>query len=219
MLLLTIAKYETPSGRVIQRDYSNGELYNYYTDGGSLRGENAETIRPRGDESKTDTGRSVFGGAGINPDVQIKPETVPIERSRVQQRLANPVFAFAMDVVLGKVKGVESYRVESPITFDYDLKATDFPITDNVYAAFKQYAANKYKVAPSQIDREREFVTRVLRTELVTAAYGSQTSFQVFNEYDDQLQKAIDLLPQAKQLALQAERAKLGLPIKAAAAN
>ncbi|MBK8302464.1 MAG: hypothetical protein IPK98_03260 [Chloracidobacterium sp.] len=37
------------------------------------------------------------------------------------------------------------------------------------------------------IDREREFVERTLRTELITAAYGSQTSFQVFNEYDDQL--------------------------------
>ena len=34
MLLLTIAKYETPAGRLIQRDYSNGNLYNYYTNGG-----------------------------------------------------------------------------------------------------------------------------------------------------------------------------------------
>ena len=40
MLLLTIAKYETPSGRLIQRDYSDGNLYNYYTNGGTLRDEN-----------------------------------------------------------------------------------------------------------------------------------------------------------------------------------
>jgi len=46
----------------------------------------------------------------------------------------------------------------------------------------------------------------VLRSELVTAAYGSQTSFQVANEYDNQLLKAIDLLPQAKQLAMQSEK-------------
>ena len=37
MLLLTIAKYETPSGRLIQRDYSDGNLYDYYTNGGALR--------------------------------------------------------------------------------------------------------------------------------------------------------------------------------------
>jgi carboxyl-terminal processing protease len=57
MLLLTIAKYQTPSGRLIQRDYSDGNLYNYYTDGGSLRDEAAS--RPKGSESKTDLGRTV----------------------------------------------------------------------------------------------------------------------------------------------------------------
>lgn len=208
MLLLTIAKYETPSGRVIQRDYSNGELYNYYTDGGSLRDENGDSTRPRGAESKTDTGRIVYGGGGINPDVAVKPQTIPIERGRSQGKLVSPIFAFALDLVLGKVRGVETYKVDKPIAFEYDIKSTDFPVTEAVYAAFKQYAAGKYKLAPAQIDREREFVERILRTELITAAYGSQTSFQVANEYDEQLIKAIDLLPQAKQLALQGERAR-----------
>lgn len=208
MLLLTIAKYETPAGRLIQRDYSNGELYNYYTDGGSLRDETTDAAKPKGAESKTDTGRSVFSGGGINPDVAVKPRTITIERSRFQLKLSNPVFAFALDLVLGKVKGVETYRVDRPIAYEYDIKSTDYPVTDVVFAAFRQYAAEKYKITPAQVDREREFVERTLRTELVTAAYGSQTSFQVFNEYDDQLLKAIELLPQAKQLALQGERAK-----------
>jgi len=208
MLLLTIAKYATPSGRLIQRDYSNGELYNYYNHGGSLRDEKVDSIRPKGAESKTDTGRTVFGGGGINPDVPIKPETITIERSRAQGKLLNPIFAFALDVVLGKVRGVETYKVDRPIAFKYDIKTADFPVTDSVFAAFRQYSIDKYKLTSAQIDREREFVNRWLRMELVTAAYGSQTSLQVGNDYDDQLLKAIELLPQAKQLALQGERAK-----------
>lgn len=209
MLLLTIAKYETPSGRLIQRDYSNGELYNYYTEGGSMRDENTDVVtHPKGTESKTDTGRAVYSGGGINPDFVVKPKTITIERNRVQTKLLNPVFGFALDLVVGKVKGLEKYKVDAPILYDYDIKSTDFPITDTVYAAFKQYAADKYKISPLQIDREREFVERTLRTEMVTAAYGSQTSFQVFNEYDDQLLKSIELLPQAKQLALEGERAR-----------
>ena len=208
LLLLTIAKYETPSGRLIQRDYSNGELYNYYTEGGSMRDDNADVGRPKGAESKTDTGRAVYSGGGINPDVVVKPKTITIDENRVQQRIANPVFGFALDLVVGKVKGLESYKVERPIIYDYDIKTTDFPINEAVYAAFKQYAADKYKITPAQIDHEREFVERTLRTELITAAYGSQTSFQVFNEYDNQLLKGIDLLPQAKQLAIQGERAR-----------
>ena len=52
MLLLTIAKYETPSGRLIQRDYSDGNLYNYYTNGGTLNEDNRPAAPPKG-ERKT----------------------------------------------------------------------------------------------------------------------------------------------------------------------
>lgn len=208
MLLLTIAKYETPAGRLIQRDYSNGDLYNYYTEGGSLRDENQEAAKPKGSESKTDTGRSVYSGGGINPDVPIKPQTITNERARVQAKIAVPAFAYTLDLVVGKVKGLESYKIDKPITFDYDIKPTDYPISDAVFASFKQFAVEQYKIPVAQIDREKEFVERILRTELITAAFGTQTSSQVFNEYDTQLLKAIELLPQAKQLAMQSERAK-----------
>ncbi len=209
MLLLTIAKYETPAGRLIQRDYSNGDLYNYYSEGGSFRDDIADTVKPKGPESKTDTGRSVYSGGGINPDIVIKPRTITLERNRLQQKIANPVFGFALDLSAGKVKGFESFKVDKPIVFDYDIKSTDYAITDPVFAAFKQFAVDKFKIPAAQVDHEREFVERILRTEMVTAAYGSQTSFQVFNEYDDQLLKGIDLLPQAKQLAIQGERARV----------
>ena len=214
MLLLTIAKYETPSGRQIQRDYSNGELYNYYTDGGSLRGE-AAAEKAKGEESKTDTGRTVYGGGGINPDVLVKPKMMTIERSRAQQKILNPVFAFALELVNGRVKGLETYRIDRPLIFDYDIKATDFPVTETVFAAFKDFAAAKYNVSAAQIDREREFVQRTLRSELITAAYGTQTSLQVYNEYDEQLLKAIDLMPQARQLAMQSERLRGGRALEA----
>ena len=71
----------------------------------------------------------------------------------------------------------------------------------SLYDSFKKFAVDKYNYTPAQVDHERQFVERILRTELVTAAYGTRTSNQVFNEYDDQLQKAITLLPQAKALA------------------
>jgi len=210
MLLLTIAKYQTPSGRLIQRDYSNGDLYNYYTEGGSFRDETGEDEKPKGTASRTDTGREVYSGGGINPDFVIKPKTISYERSRIEQKIASPVFAFALDLANGRVKGFENYRVEKPVAYDYDIKSTDFPVTASLFQAFKQYAADRYKIPAAQTEAEREFVERTLRSELITAAYGSTTSFQVINEYDDQLLKAIDLLPQAKQLAIQSERAKSG---------
>lgn len=207
MLLLTIAKYETPSGRLIQRDYSDGNLYSYYTKGG-VSADDQEPDPPKGAESKTDSGRSVFGGGGISPDVPMKPQTIPTDLYRFQQKLMNPIFAFAMDVSMGKVKGFETYKINKPISFDYDIKAADYPVTDSAFQAFKDFAVQKYKYPPAQIDKEREFVERMLRSELVTAAYGSTTSLQVLNEYDNQLMRAIELLPQAKQLALEGARSR-----------
>lgn len=216
MLLLTIAKYETPSGRLIQKDYSNGNLYDYYTGGGSLREEN-QNNKPKGAETTTDTGRKVYSGGGIQPDEKIKPQTITSERASQQAKLIDPIFAFSLDLVYGKVPGYENYRADRPITFNYDLKTSDFPITEPIYQAFKKYAAERYKLSAAQIDREREFVERNLRTEFVTAAFGSQTSYQVFNEYDTQLKRAIELLPQAKQLAV--ESAKINAQKAAANGN
>jgi len=205
MLLLTIAKYQTPSGRLIQRDYSDGNLYDYYTDGGSLREDNTE-IKPKGEASKTDLGRTVYSGGGINPDETIKPQTITTEKARFQQRFNDPIFAFTLDLAFGKLKSFEDFKVDRPITFTYDLKNTDFQINDSIFQTFKKFAAEKYGLTAAQVDREREYVERVLRTELVTAAYGTTTSLQVFNEYDTQLKKAIELLPQARQLALESAK-------------
>lgn len=208
MLLLTIAKYETPSGRLIQRDYSNGNLYDYYTNGGIGADDAAAEGTPKGPEAKTDAGRTVYSGGGINPDVPIKADTITTERFRYQQKLNNPIFAFALDLAYGRIKGFEHYKVDKPIVFGYDISAKDFPVTDDLYQKFRAFAVEKYKYTPAQIDKEREFVERILRSELVSAAFGSQTSLQVSNEYDTQLLKAVELMPQARQLAQEGAKAK-----------
>ncbi|MEK7723875.1 MAG: S41 family peptidase, partial [Acidobacteriota bacterium] len=202
MLLLTIAKYETPSGRLIQRDYSNGNLYDYYN--------NSEGDAPpnKGTETKTDTGRSVYSGGGIAPDEAVKPNTIPIERARQQQKLLDPLFAFSLDLSFGKVAGYETYKVDRAITYNYNLKTNDFPVSDALFQDFKKFAMNQYKIPASLIDKEREFIQRNLRSELVTAAYGTTTQSQVFREIDNQLTRAIELLPRAKQLALEAAKVK-----------
>jgi carboxyl-terminal processing protease len=212
-LLLTIAKYYTPSGRLIQRDYSEGDLYDYYTQGGTGRLENQKEqppARPSGPESRTDTGRVVYGGGGISPDESVKPSLI----SPAQQRLIDPVFAFSMELVTGRIKGFDDYLVQRPIEHGRDLKATDFPVTDALYKAFKDFVATKptYKVSAAQLDRERDFLSRQLRYELITAAYGLTTALQVFNNDDPQIGRAIDLMPRARDLARAAAQARLRNP-------
>ncbi len=206
MVLLTIAKYETPSGRLIQRDYSNGDLYAYYSKGGTLRDDKTPAT-PAGVESKTDLGRPVYSGGGITPDETIKATLLTQEQIQIRTKLQDPVFAFSLDLIYGKLAGFENYKVDRPIDYLSDLKATDFPFTDALYQAFKSFAMTKYKVSAAQIDREKEYVGRALRTELATAAFGMYTSYQVGNDFDNQLKRGLELLPKARELSQKADAA------------
>jgi carboxyl-terminal processing protease len=202
MVLLTIAKYETPSGRLIQRDYSNGDLYTYYNLGGTLRDEKPQA--PSGAEAKTDLGRSVYSGGGITPDEPIKAALLTPEQVQIRSKLQDPIFAFSLDLIYGKLPGFESYKIDRAIDFQSDLKPTDFAVSDALFQAFKKVAVEKYKVPAAQVDKEREYVGRALRTELATAAYGMYTSYQVNNEFDNQLKRALESLPRARELSQKA---------------
>ncbi len=204
-LLLTIAKYQTPSGRDIQRDYSNGNLYDYYNQQNAVG--NAQAKPPTGSESRTQTGRIVYGGGGIPPDETVKPTVF----NPIEQRLQQPTFHFALNLAAGKIAGFENFKSERPINFETDLTAKDFPASDELFTKFKQFVQAKpeYKIfTAAQLDKERQFIERQVRFELATAAYGSTTAFQVFNESDPQIARAIELFPKAQQLAQSAQNAK-----------
>ena len=207
-LTLTSAKYYTPSGRLIQRDYSDGGFYNYIYRGGTLRDNNG--IKPNGPASHTDTGRPVYGGGGITPDEQVKqaPVTTP------QLRLRDPNFFFARELATGRVPGFEKYKVDRPIEFGHDLEANDFPITDALFAAFKDYVAKdaNWKTFTPQVDRNRSFIETQLRFSLATAAYGTVSALQVVMKEDQQVAKAVEVVPRARDLARAAMRARLAQP-------
>src|SRR5213075_81968 len=117
---------------------------------------------PKGAESKTDTGRPVYSGGGITPDVPVKAEEIPVERLRLENKLASPVFAFAMQAIRGKLAAFPEYKIDGPIQYDYDINPRDYPVTEPLYAAFRKFAEENYKIPAAQTDRERKFVERVL---------------------------------------------------------
>jgi carboxyl-terminal processing protease len=205
-LLLTIAKYFTPSGRLIQRDYSNGGFYNYYFPGGLAADKNQPANPQNGPESHTDTGRAVYGGGGISPDEVVKPGII----TAAERHLRDVIFAFSLELTTGRVEGFDSYKVQRPIEFDHDLEADDYAITDPLFQALKKFATNKpiFKVTAEQLDRSRTFAERQLRYNVLSAAYGFRTATQVFNDGDPQVARAVDAMPRARELALAASRVK-----------
>jgi carboxyl-terminal processing protease len=196
-LTLTSAKYYTPSGRLIQRDYTNGGFYDYYTHGAGI-GRPAEPAKPAGPESKTDTGRAVYGGGGIAPDETIRARTVNL----AQRRLLSPTFAFARELVNGRIRGFESNRI-ARIEFNGELQPGEFKISDALFKAYRDFVSRdpKFKTSAAVIDRYRPFLERELRFNIVTAAYGRVMGDRVFITTDDpQVAKAVDVVPKARDL-------------------
>ena len=205
-LTLTSAKYYTPSGRLIQRDYSDSSFYDYYTHGGSKRlDQKQDDTKPVGPERKTDTGRPVYGGGGIAPDEMVKAKTI----TAAQRRLLSPLFAFTRELVNGRMPGVSDYRVPGGINFSHELLPGDFSISEAVFKTFKDFVAGDpaFKALTPLVDHNRSFIEVQLRFNIVTAAYGRVTADRVFITTDDQqLARAVDVLPRARDLAMSATK-------------
>jgi carboxyl-terminal processing protease len=206
-LTLTTSKYYTPSGRLIQRDYSNQSFYDYIYGrvNGTQDGQQAE--KPKGPQSHTDTGRPIYGGGGISPDEAVKAKTLTAQ----QVRLIDPIFAFARELVSGRVAGFAEYKVAGMPDFERNIQPNDMVVDAKLFKAFKDFVAahnGDYKVADAQLDRNHDFAARQLRYDLTTAAFGSVKATQVLIFDDPQVAKGIDVLPRARELSSAALRGR-----------
>lgn len=197
-LTLTTAKYYTPSGRLIQRDYSKGNLYDYFNHKVSL----TDLSRT---EAKTLTGRKVFGGDGITPDETVKN----LSLNEFELRLLDPIFFFSSELANGKIRGFENYRISGQIQYGQRIRPSDFPVGDDIYRAFNNFISQNgnWKPFGENIEAEKTFIKNRIRFNLITAAFGTVSANQALMEDDKQVAKAVEALPRAQQLALLASKA------------
>jgi len=179
-LALTTAKYYTPSGRLIQRDYSNVSLYDYYYS----RDENNTASH---EVKLTDSGRTVYGGGGITPDVKIPPQKNNHFQDAMLQHYA--FFNFAKHYVV----------THQP--------TKNFEVDDTVMHEFRKFLDSE-KVAFTEADllQNNDWVRSTIKSEIFVDSFGQDEGLKVRTENDPQVNKALELLPQAKQLAENAKR-------------
>ncbi len=202
-LVLTTAKYYTPTGRSIQRNYSNVSFYDYYLNRSE---DQSATGNPQhGDALRTDLGRTVYGGGGITPDVEVKAPPV-------SSRVFYGIFDFVRQLVAGQMQGLRAYRVAE---CQYKTKVSPedinhYPVTDELLAAFRQYISNKpqFNVSEERINANLNYIRAQMRREIITAAYGPEAGDQVYLSDDVQFRKAFESLDRARVLAENASRAR-----------
>ncbi|HEV8266990.1 MAG TPA: S41 family peptidase [Thermoanaerobaculia bacterium] len=186
-LALTTAKYYTPSGRCIQRDYH--DVLEYLTpDEVDEEGEEPSRETQHRDMFRTDSGRNVFGGGGITPDVVVKAP--PLSRFAATLYARGVFFEFAVDYRAHVAQVPKTFQVTPEVREEF-FKFVDTRPTPFDTKARDAYAAEK---DPSVIDR-------AIREELMNAVWGRETGYRVSLEGDVQLKKALTVFPEAEHLA------------------
>lgn len=199
-LALTTARYFTPSGRLIQRDYSS--WYDYQSranvpDPSNGNGDGSEA--PPLDESRqvfaTTLGRDVFGGGGITPDVVIEPTEIAPLLQRLQSYGA--FFDFSVQ-----------YANQSPVESENWKPGSD------VRKQFENWLTEKeYFTAPELEDAFNdpstlEYALRQIRAEVMNSSFGFEARSKVLAEGDEQIREALRQFDRARDLM--AQRQSLG---------
>ncbi len=198
-LTLTMARYYTPFGRSLQKDYSSGSIYDYYTQH-SERGENGATDakpKPAGSPVTTAGGRIFYGGRGIEPDLKAPA----LAATPLRFRLNEAAFFFVRNLVAGQIKGFENYKVEKQ-NYNQTVQTGDFQINDKLIEAFRSFTVKDAGngLTAENINSQIDYAKSRLREELATANNSTEAGQQVLLETDPQVLKAIDAIPEAKKL-------------------
>ena len=177
-LAVTTAKYYTPSGRLIQREYSGVSLYDYF----SNKENKDNSGSGRTDVRTTDSGRPVFGGGGISPDAEI-PES---QLNSFQQSLVRK-YAF--------------FNFARRYLAEHKTIASDFEVADAVLDRFRQFLQEgNIPFTETELLENQAYIRNSIKMELVLSVFGMNEAYKLEAAADPQIQKAIELLPQAAAL-------------------
>ncbi len=206
-LTLTTARYLTPSGRLIQRDYSNGSVYEYHFRR-NANGDVKPDDKTKNQMRRTDLGRTVYGGGGIEPDIKIEPPTITNEQGVIW---TTGVFMFVRKLMAGKVVAAPNFKREG-IEFDHQPQANEFVINDEILKAYREFMTDfiaknsEYGLTMKMVDDYLEWSRGKIREEVLLAAYGVDTQKRMTADEDLPLQRALTEINNSAQLAEKAKR-------------
>ncbi len=181
-LALTTARYYTPSGRCIQRDYES--FIDYITHRSGNNGGDGQEIY------ETDAGRTVLGGGGITPDVTVVNRTLSENLARLYGNSA--FFGFAIDL-LKDVPDQEQAELGRGFTVNDTVLENFFTwVEDSGILPAENMAALKTE------EKDLADVRLGILVEVLNATLGLDAGYQAALETDEQFLAAIEHLPAAQ---------------------
>ncbi|MGP8225202.1 MAG: S41 family peptidase [Terracidiphilus sp.] len=175
-LALTTYHYYTPSGRLIQRNYSGISLYDYYSHGGTAPADTASR-----EVKLTDAGRTVYGGGGITPD----------------EKIESPKNSHFQDELLYK----DAFFHFAPVYLANRTVDKNFQVDAAVLAEFKKYLTSQnIPWTDADLNEVMDWVKINIKEKILTIQFGELQGLRARADWDPEIQKALTFLPEAQAL-------------------
>jgi carboxyl-terminal processing protease len=189
---LTIARYYTPSGRCIQKPY-NGDIIAYYSEeydrmkSGEL--ENEDSIKVADSlKYKTLSGRIVYGGGGITPDV-----FVPLDTTGRSHYLNEVLYNGIVNDFAAEFADKERAKLKAYKNVENFIRS--FNVTEAIITDFVKYAEkNGVKRNDPQIKRSEDLIRTQLKALIARNIWSNEGFYPVYQENDSVLKRALTLL-------------------------
>jgi carboxyl-terminal processing protease len=181
-LALTTAKYYTPSGRLIQRDYSNVSFFDYYY-------RNNTATRNLADVKSTDSGRVVYGGGGISPDEKFTPMKLD---------------AFETDML---VKYAFQNYTRHFFATHKDKLPSDWNVDTATMNDFHNYLLEqKLEFTEADYTKDYDWTRKRVQAEIYKTAFNVDESRKYEIKMDPEVEQAIEAMPKAQALMSNAKK-------------
>ena len=197
---LTVARYYTPSGRLIQRPYDKGkEAYYRGAEQDEQEGDNIEHTHDVPDSTKpvykTSNGRKVLGGGGITPDYVVKFDTLQMTTRDIIRK--NIIWDFTEKYINDHGQELRKKYGE-----DFQRFRKEFQITDEMFSQMLEMAKKKeVDVKQNEVSTDAFDLKTRLKSRIARGLWGNNAFYQIALEDDKQYQKAKTLFPEAMKIS------------------
>ncbi len=198
-LRLTISRYYTPSGRCIQKPYEMGDKEDYYEDYRE-RVENGEMYTLDSidyvDSLKfeTLTGRTVYGGGGITPDVFVPLDSTYNSRYLTSLFYTNTLNEYALHYYEENEAQLKQYSLEQFIS---EFKV-DKAMLNGVIELGK---INNVDFNQEQFDKSAYYIKNYVKAQIARSIWDNEGFYPVFNETNEIFQAALELFDEAAAIS------------------
>lgn len=199
-LRLTISRYYTPSGRLIQRSYANKDKYQEEAfTREEQEGENIEHKESTADTSrpkfKTAAGRVILGGGGITPDFIVKPGT--ITKYSIQLNRRNMFYEFITGYLTRSGEQIKNKYKTDMLSFN-----KNFAIDDSLMNEFLAFTKEKkVDFVEDDYKKDKDYIQARLKAYIARNYWNNEGWYSVLLGIDNQVKKAITLFPEAEKIA------------------